>query len=255
MLRMKKAGYKETYRKSILQSAMKICQEKWNEDREGIRPIFRPKNWKKEERRKEKINKRKEWATKKGHIAPIFVPATPGGELAKAMRKVAEQEAKGGIHFNIVEMGGNRIKTELQKSNPTATPGCQHEDCMGCKERRGRGGKCLKSNVNYEIECQLCPEGDRAVYIGETARNLYTRTKEHQNRKEDEGFINNHMKEYHQGREKKFVAKVTHTNKDCLTRQVREGVLIRRCQRNILNNKSEWFQPPLYQIQREIIRN
>ena len=33
--------------------------------------------------------------------------------------------------------------------------------------------------MNYEIECKLCPEGRRPVYIGETARNLYTRAKEH----------------------------------------------------------------------------
>ena len=31
------------------------------------------------------------------------------------------------------------------------------------------------SNVNYEIECQLCPPGQRAKYIGEYSRNLFTR--------------------------------------------------------------------------------
>ena len=254
MYRMKMAGYKEEYRKSIAQSALKIFKLKQDEDREGIRPMFRPRDWKKEERDKAKKNKRKEWATKKGHSAPIFVPATPGGKLAKAMKEVADKEAAKGIHFNIVEMGGRRLKTELQKSNPTAKPGCTKADCMPCKDERGKGGKCHKANINYIIECMLCPPDKRSSYIGETSRNLYTRALEHQNSKEDEGFMNKHMKECHPGEERNFVARVTHTNKDCLTRQIREGSLISNSKVPLLNTKSEWFQPPLFKIQSEIVR-
>ena len=170
-------------------------------------------------------------------------------------KKVADGEASEGIHFNIVEMSGRRLKSELQKSNPTATPGCTKDDCMGCREWKGKGGKCHKGNVNYEIVCQLCPENRKSVYIGETARNLYTRTQEHENNKDEEGFMHRHMIEYHKGEESKFTARVTHSNKECLTRQVREGVLIRRSGRPILNTKSEWFQPPLYRVQQEIVRD
>ena len=251
---MKKAGYKESYRKSILKSALNIYEMKWEQDRLGTRPVFRPKNWKREERAREKVRKRRSWATRKGHIAPIFVPATPGGVLAKEMKKVADREASEGIHFNIVEMGGNRLKAELQKSNPTATPGCNKVDCMGCSVGRGKGGRCHRNNVNYMVECLLCPENQRAMYVGETSRNLYTRTQEHYNNKDKESFMNKHMKEYHTGQERMFKARVTHTNKDCLTRQVREGVMIRRTPGTLLNNKTEWFQPPLYRVRNEIIR-
>ena len=225
------------------------------DEKEGKRPVFRPKHWKKEERAKAKRYKRKEWASKRGHTAPIFVPATPGGELTKLMKKVADKEAGEGIHFNIVEMSGRRMKNELQKSNPTASPGCEKSDCMGCKEGKGKGGKCHKTNINYEIECQLCPEGNRAAYIGETSRNLYTRTLEHLNNKDNEGFMNKHMAECHPGIESHFKAKVTHYNSDCLTRQVYEGVGIRRSTKTLLNTKSEWFQPPLFRVQSEIIRD
>ena len=40
-------------------------------------------------------------------------------------------------------------------------------------EGRGGGGNC---SVNYELECQLCPQDNKTVYIGETGRNLYTRS-------------------------------------------------------------------------------
>ena len=131
----------------MLASALNIFDKKLEDDKNKKTPLFRDKNWKKEERRKEKENKKKQWATKRGHIAPIFVPATPGGELARRMKTIADKEAKQGIHFNIIDMGGRTLKSEVQKSNPTATPGCEKRDCLGCSMGRGKGGKCHKDNA------------------------------------------------------------------------------------------------------------
>ena len=261
MRRMMIAGYRENYRKEILKHGLGIFRKKWEDHRNGIRPIFRPKTWKKKERKEAKENKKKNWATKDGHIAPIFVPTTPGGTLLKMMRKVADEEAKQGIKFKIMEVGGRTMKRTLQRSNPTATPGCTDEDCIACKDKRGEGGNCRKNNVNYEIECQLCPEGNRPVYIGETARNLYTRAKEHmmnenkERSQEESSFAKKHMEEKHKGMKSKYKARITKTNKDSFSRQIREGVQIRRCTREMLNSKSEWFQPPIYRIQNEVVRD
>ena len=101
------------------------------------------------------------------------------------------------------------------------------------------------------------------MYYGETSRNLYTRLVEHQKasrlernseESDDEGFMKKHMRECHEGQEGNFRAKVTHTNKDSLSRQIREGVMIRRSQRRVLNTKSEWFQPPLFRVMSEMVR-
>ena len=108
------------------------------------------------------------------YTAPILVPSTPNGELAKMLREVVEKEQQEGIKFKIVETGGITIKSRLQKSNPTATPGCSALDCVPCKNGRGGGGNCRKTNVQYSMLCQLCPEGGETEYIGETSRNLYT---------------------------------------------------------------------------------
>ena len=63
-----------------------------------------------------------------------------------------------------------------------------------------------------------------------------------------------HQNTMHQGEEPMFSAKVTTRTRDCLTRQVREAVLIRRSQVPVLNGKTEWHQPPLYRIQQEVER-
>ena len=166
-----------------------------------------------------------------------------------------KDEKKENINFNIVEMGGKTLKRELQRSNPTATPGCNEEGCIGCRRERGEGGQCHRNNVNYEIECKLCQDTVPTVYIGETSRNLYTRGGEHlgdREKEEKDSFMKRHMREKHEREADNFVAKVTHCNKDCLTRQVREGVLIRKSQKQVMNSKAEWFQPPLYRIRNEI---
>ena len=106
-----------------------------------------------------------------------MVPATPGSELYKQLKEIAEKEADVGIRFRVQEIGGRTIKRQVQISNPTKTPGCSSNDCLACVG--GGGGNCRTNNVEYEMACQQCPEDWQTVYLGETARNGYTRSKEH----------------------------------------------------------------------------
>ena len=154
-----------------------------------------------------------------------------------------------------VESGGRTVKSNVQQSNPTTVGGCQSGDCVACKGGRGSGGSCRKSNVVYQYSCQRCPEDRPSVYIGETARNLYTRGREHSrnfNKKETESFIGKHQQEKHNGMDPDFKAKVMYSFQDTLSRQVAEGVCIRRCKTDILNTKTEWHQPSLWKVRSEI---
>ena len=201
--------------------------------------------------------KHKACSNRGGYIAPIFVPPTPNSELANSLKLIAESEAEAGIRFRVVETGGRTVKSILQKSNPTATVVCEEEDCLPCRPGRGEGGDCRRCGVNYSIECQLCPDGQKSIYHGETARNLYTRGKDHErNYRKQLGtsFMLKHQNKEHHGSPGSYTAKVNATAKDCLTRQVREAVHLRRSSAHILNGKTEWHQPPLFRIQSEISR-
>ena len=190
-------------------------------------------------------------------MPPIFVPPTPNGELAQALRDIAEREAEAGVKFRIVESGGTTVKSMTQKSNPTATIGCNDAGCLPCKTGKGDGGNCRRCGINYQVECQLCPADNRSLYHGETARNLFTRGGEHTDRyrnRSDQSFMLKHQRDQHQGLAGDFTAKLTGSARDCLTRQVKEAVLIRRCQVPIMNGKTEWHQPALFRIQSEIER-
>ena len=85
--------------------------------------------------------------------------------------------------------------------------------------------------------------------------NLYIRVAQHiVMRNQEESFIRKHELDKHDGKTVEMRARVTHTHKDCLSRQIQEGVDIRTCQQPIMNSKSEWFQPPLYKILSEVTR-
>ena len=69
-----------------------------------------------------------------------------------------------------------------------------------------------------------------------------------------DSFIKKHQDEEHPGMPADFGAKVTGMFSDCLTRQISEGVAIRRSSVRVLNSKSEWHQPPLWRVQNELVR-
>ena len=147
------------------------------------------------------------------------------------------------------------MKSILQKSNPLKNVGCDEADCLPCKPGRGEGGNCEGGGINYELECELCPDNEKSVYIGESSRNLSTRSKEHLYSYRaglNTSFMAKHQQSAHGGEEPTFRARVTASTRDCLSRQVREAVLIRRSDKNILNGKSEWHQPALYRVQHDV---
>ena len=257
MLRMRQAGNGEGMRKNALRHAANIYASMRKDDESGLRPMYREKNFQRIERKKQKSAKKHNWSTKGGYIAPIMVPSTPNGELAKALRGVVEQEQQGSLKFKIVETGGITIKSRVQKSNPYGTLGCDDRSCVPCKDGKGGGGDCRKTNVQYRMDCKLCPENNPTVYIGETSRNLFTRAGEHlqgYRAKRLGNFITEHQRCAHNGATADFSAKVTNTFRDCMTRLVSEAVSIRRSEVEVLNSKSEWHQPALFSVRNEIVR-
>ena len=203
--------------KRTLKKAIQIYDRLLKDDQEGRRPLNRPRQWQMEERSREKRQKRHSWANRGGFIGPIIIPPTPHSELIHMMREVTEAEALPGLKFRVVEGGGKTIERAVQRSNPTASNGCQGRDCLVCKGGDGTGLSCRKSNVVYEIGCQLCPSNQQAAYVGETARNAYTRSREHNwnyEKKDSESFMFKHQRDKHHGAQPDFKASMKYKFKD-----------------------------------------
>ena len=169
VLRMQYSGYSKKFRYEVVDSALKAYRIRQVEEERGVRPMHRPKEWKKNKREEERVRKNN-WYKKGGDESVIFVPATPSSEL---QRKYQQEIKRQGFAIKVVEKSGVTIKELLQRSDPCKPPGCDRGNCMVC-QTEGKG-KCNRQGVTYEISCNTC--GDR--YIGETARSAYTRGVEH----------------------------------------------------------------------------
>ena len=82
---------------------------------------------------------------------------------------------------------------------------------------------------------------------------LYSRDKEHNEnyKKKPDSFLNNHQIEKHNGEEADFNFKVLKSFKDPLSRQIFEGVQIRRATGEVLNSKLEYYQQATYTVRKE----
>ena len=246
--RMKASGYSEVFRLQIIKSAVDGFNKMVEVERKGGRPLNRPRSWEEDCRQKQKHQKKRSWFSKGGYHVPVFVPHTPGSELAKLMRRKEEENNQGRkIRFLIVELGGTKIHHLLWKPNPWAGDKCGLNDCFPCMG--DKGGDCRKQGVTYSINCNTCQEERNtrnvvAAYQGETGRNAYDRGKEHLaclRKRSEQSVLWLHSLYHHQGRENVHYSMVVNGKfKEPLDRQLNEKVNICRFKGDILmNRKSE----------------
>ena len=244
MVRMRQAGYDEWFRTCVLKQAVARYEGMVNAHESGAMPLYRDKNWVTDTaRRKEK--KKKDWLNKGGYDTVVFVPATPGGELAHEWKKVLE-DTTSPIKVRVEETGGRSMKSIFQKSNPMKKSGCREINCLVCSHERGQGGDCRKPNIGYQIQCEECTM--EVVYIGETSKCAYQRGAEHKDAyrtRQTGSSLWKHAVNSHSSRmDVSYSMTVKKSFREALTRQCNEAVRIYRSEANIvLNSKTEWHGP------------
>ena len=106
----------------------------------------------------------------------IIVPPTPESSLAKALKKVCDEELRGSkISLSVQERGGKQLGQLLGTSVPGASSkkNCGRQTCFPCNT--GQEGICRRTGVGYKITCNLCEETVSAEYAGETGKNCFCR--------------------------------------------------------------------------------
>ena len=85
----------------------------------------------------------------------LFVPYTPDGALATALRAY-EKKRGAKKRIRIVERAGVSLKSKLFSSNPWSKEGCVRTGCFPCLPGGGEGGACRRENVTYCLQCNSC---------------------------------------------------------------------------------------------------
>ena len=189
----------------------------------------------------------------------LFVEHTKNGELATKLRELTRRLAPTlGFSVKVVERAGATLKSLFPLGSLWEGATCPREDCTTCRQGAEQTPNCTKSSLVYENVCQVCNPGAGAegelkevrsdiptIYVGESSRSIYERSKEHwaavKSNKEDSHMVRHQLAEHH-GREPNFTMRTLKFFKSALTRQIAEAVRIRRRggAGSILNSKAEF---------------
>ena len=239
--RMQFSGYEHKFRSEVIRSALDAYDKLQKLETDGVRPLYRPRDWNRVERDKEHVAKKKDWYKRGGDESVIFVPATPGSKLRK---KMEEEIRKRSFKIRIVEKAGVSLKRKLQRSNPFKKKKCDRENCLVCTT--GGKGPCDAMGVNYELVCEDC-ENDNKVskYVGQTSHSAFTRGKEHRGDlagMRDSSKMAQHQRDKHGGLQTSFRMDVVGVyGEDTMLRQIAEAVRINNTpDRQLINTREEW---------------
>ena len=235
---------------------IKTALDRWDKMREeedaGVRPMYRPREWKEKERRLAKEKKGQKWHQgKEGQVsAPLIIDPTAGNLAAEFKDVCRKFEEVTEMRVAVQERAGNALK-HLPKPEPLKIPGCGRDDCFPCQT--SGPGKCEKNGVGYKIQCETCRlAGKLSVYDGETGCNCYTRGKQHAaslRLEDEENALWKHCLVEHEGEKAEFSMKQTNVFNSCLARQVNEAVRIEMSTADcVLNSKAEFHQAPLVRV-------
>ena len=274
-LRMMMSGYSEKFRMEVISSGVAGYEKQLARAEAGTCPLYRPKGYMKEERRKEKLIKKRSWY--KPFSTVLFCPPSPGSQLAKELRKVAEEETRGkGWTVKVVERAGVKLAHQVPGlKEPTE---CKKEDCF--IHISGGKGDCRKEGVMYKGSCLTCiekgpssevnKEGEvvmlpapplappplgkahtKSKYFGESQFGGYTRGQQHlgaleKPKKHQENAFVRHREDYHLGEEEsvRFRMDVVKCFNRPMDRQISEGCHILSPDADImLNGKLDHMKP------------
>ena len=252
--KLKRSGYPVTFRHQVITAALGRWKRMCREEEQGVRPIYRPREWRRNQRRLSKEGKKTSWhQTHPGQVsAPLIVDPVPGDLLQKLKSECEKFERAHGVRVQVCPKAGTSVKTDA-KPDPLRKLGCGRVNCLPCSSTGTKKGDCEKNSVTYKITCLTCLQvGRKTTYEGETGRNAFTRGQEHQEglrQKSEKSPLWKHCVNEHSSQEADFSMQVIRFHNSCLGRQVHEAVRITRTEAEIiLNSKSEFHQAPLVRV-------
>ena len=188
----------------------------------------------------------------------VFVPSSRGGKLVTLLKEREDELAKiTKFRIRFQEAGGTKLALMFNTDLAVGLE-CGREDCQPCGSIPERRPNCKAQSILYESKCVECnPDklssqeeckktGRKGIYVGESSRSLYERSKEHLKNAEDfskGSHIVKHWMSEHPDSSKSpvFSFRIIGRYRDCLTRQVAEALRIMYTTDQILNSKNEYM--------------
>ena len=224
MQRMKNSGWQAHHRRRVLKAGLtgwyKVLEKEANEGT----PIYRHRNYNREAREKAKVEKKNSWFKPKQKTQPtqldqqdtelagvLIIEASPEEEIKTMMEDVIAEST---LNIRVIERPGPKHQDTMMATNDKPREKCEQlNTCLICNT--DKGGDCRKKEIVYELYCTACKTTLPQAYDGQSARNGYTRGKEHVDKTRansldelEKSVIWRHQTEKHNGKEVKWEMKV-----------------------------------------------
>ena len=127
--RMQASGYNKRFRYEVIKSAVNAYDNIKELENQGRRPMCRESGYERARRRREKERMKEGWFKKNNYEAVLFVPSTPGSQLASQYRQTVSKHK---VRIRVVERAGKKMKNILQRNDPLSDKACKDNTCFLC---------------------------------------------------------------------------------------------------------------------------
>ena len=150
--KVEKSGYPATFRHQVVKAAVDKWKKMCKSEDEGVRPVHRPREWKRRDRKLTKLVKKTSWHKRKDEIsAPLILDPVEGDMIELLKAECQKFESLHGLRVPIIQRAGKSVRTDA-KSEPLRVLGCERENCFPCRKPGNHDKKtdCEKNSIpNY----------------------------------------------------------------------------------------------------------
>ena len=123
--KLKKSEYPETFRHQVIKAAVDKWRKMCSVEDEGGRPVHRPREWRRRERRLAKENKKMSWHRSEDTVkasAPLILDPIPGTMVEQIKTECSKFERVHGIRVKVCLKAGQSVRADA-KSEPLRKTG------------------------------------------------------------------------------------------------------------------------------------
>ena len=150
------SGHSETFRVEITNRILSKYEQLLANDKQKVCPFYRSKIERQKQKQENKLKKtRSGWFTSQGFSGVLRIDPTPGGELAKRIkRRLSREKLRKGVKILVQESMGISLRSLTSNSADPFTNGhCSRQKCFMCNSTPGgSAGNCWKSKITYALE-------------------------------------------------------------------------------------------------------
>ena len=170
--KLRRSGYPHSFRHQVIKSALDRWKRMCKEEDEGVRPVHRPREFRREERKVAKISKKQNWHQGGSQLsAPLILDPVAGPLVGQLQEECRKGEDKFGIRVVVATRAGQSVRRDA-KVEPLRKVGCDRQECFPCTGAVKKKPDCERNSVGYRTTCLTCQQEGSSILMMESLEEI-----------------------------------------------------------------------------------